>query len=284
MSQAVASLFNPDGRPAFEGRLDDVVPATAEQLTRIDALPYGLADMFLHAFEIGRFVAGRSGGAAKRAAILEPTCNVSGLWSGFTAEGLMTITPAVAHARIDNRLVPDQDPDAILARVREHLDVRGFGDVNLRKLNWGTRAYWSPPDSLVARSAARAAGSVWGAPASIMVTDPGAAPMWDVCAGARGATGGFRRRDARQPGPRAGREHPARLRGERRPLDGSLPRRVRRSRSMSHRELLTPREAPKVVSKGHRACSSGTRCAGTRCRFRCRRRTSRGHCRGRRCR
>jgi peptidase-like protein len=259
MSQAVASLFNPDGRPAFEGRLDDVVPATAEQLTRIDALPYGLADMFLHAFEIGRFVAGRSGGAAKRAAILEPTCNVSGLWSGFTAEGLMTITPAVAHARIDNRLVPDQDPDAILARVREHLDVRGFGDVILRKLNWGTRAYWSPPDSLVARSAARAAGSVWGAPASIMVTDPGAAPMWDVCAGAR-------------------------LRGERRPLDGSLPRRVRRSRSMSHRDLLTPREAPKVVSKGHRECSSDTRCAGTRCRFRCRRRTSPGHCRGRRCR
>jgi acetylornithine deacetylase/succinyl-diaminopimelate desuccinylase-like protein len=182
MSQAVASLFDPEGRPEFDGLLDDIVSATAEQLALVDALPDGLADMFLHAFQIDRFVAGRSGGAAKRAAVLEPTCNISGLWSGYTAEGVMTITPAEAHARIDIRLVPDQDPDAILSRLREHLDARGFGDVKVMKLNWGTRAYWSPPSAPIVRAASSAAESIWGTPPSILVTDPGTAPMWDVCA------------------------------------------------------------------------------------------------------
>ena len=182
MSQAIASLFDAEGRPSFDGLLDGIVPPTPEQIALVDALPDQLADSLLHAFEIERFVAGRKGSAAKRAAILEPTCNVSGLWSGYIAPGIMTITPAEAHARIDIRLVPDQDPDSVLVRLREHLESHGFGDVAVKTRNWGTRAYWSPSDAPIVLSAVRAAESVWGKRPSILVTDPGTAPMWDVCA------------------------------------------------------------------------------------------------------
>jgi len=56
----------------------------------------------------------------------EPTCNVAGVWSGYTLPGIKTITPAEAHAHLDLRLVPDQDPDEIFDRLREHFESRGF--------------------------------------------------------------------------------------------------------------------------------------------------------------
>ncbi len=46
-----------------------------------------------------------------------PTCDINGLWSGYTGEGAKTIIPAHASAKISCRLVPDQDP----ARVYDGL-------------------------------------------------------------------------------------------------------------------------------------------------------------------
>jgi acetylornithine deacetylase/succinyl-diaminopimelate desuccinylase-like protein len=60
-----------------------------------------------------------------------PTLNISGLVSGYTGEGIVNIVPATATAKMDIRLVVDQDPDRIVACVRHHLEKHGFGDVEL---------------------------------------------------------------------------------------------------------------------------------------------------------
>jgi acetylornithine deacetylase/succinyl-diaminopimelate desuccinylase-like protein len=182
MSQAIASLFDTDGRPSFAGLSDDVLAPSPEQRALVEAVPDGLLDMLLQAFEIDRFVAGRTGNEAKRAAILEPTCNVSGVWSGYTLAGIKTITPAEAHARLDLRLVPDQDPDEVLDRLRNHFRSHGFAELEVTKLAPGTRAYWSSPTDPIVQAVARALEPVWGSRPTILVTDPGAAPMWDICA------------------------------------------------------------------------------------------------------
>lgn len=43
---------------------------------------------------------------------LRPTCDVVGMWGGFTEEGIKTIVPAVGRAKVACRLVPDQAPEA----------------------------------------------------------------------------------------------------------------------------------------------------------------------------
>ena len=43
----------------------------------------------------------------------EPTFNIAGLVSGYTGEGSKTIIPSRALAKIDFRLVADQDPDTV---------------------------------------------------------------------------------------------------------------------------------------------------------------------------
>ena len=61
------------------------------------------------------------------------TCTIDGIWSGYTGEGHKTVNPAVAHAKIDFRLVPGQRPDAIYRKLVAHLKARGFGDVEVEK-------------------------------------------------------------------------------------------------------------------------------------------------------
>jgi acetylornithine deacetylase/succinyl-diaminopimelate desuccinylase-like protein len=50
-----------------------------------------------------------------------PACDVAGLLSGYTGNGGKSVIPAKAMAKIGFRLVPDQDPDEIEARVAAHI-------------------------------------------------------------------------------------------------------------------------------------------------------------------
>ncbi len=64
-----------------------------------------------------------------------PTMNINGIRAGFTGPGTTLWTlPHVAQCTIDHRLPPDLDPQACLARIREHLDAQGFSDIHLEVL------------------------------------------------------------------------------------------------------------------------------------------------------
>jgi acetylornithine deacetylase/succinyl-diaminopimelate desuccinylase-like protein len=66
--------------------------------------------------------------------VFEPTANIAGFLSGYTEEGMKTVLPAKAMAKMDFRLVPEQNPDDILEKLKAHLKAQGFDDVNIKKL------------------------------------------------------------------------------------------------------------------------------------------------------
>ena len=47
---------------------------------------------------------------------------------------MKTVIPAKASAKIDFRLLPNQEPPDILAKLRAHLDQQGFSDVQVTQL------------------------------------------------------------------------------------------------------------------------------------------------------
>jgi acetylornithine deacetylase/succinyl-diaminopimelate desuccinylase-like protein len=47
--------------------------------------------------------------------------DANGIIGGFTGEGSKAIIPARARAKLSFRLVPDQDPDAVLAALRQRV-------------------------------------------------------------------------------------------------------------------------------------------------------------------
>ncbi len=61
----------------------------------------------------------------------QPTVNIEGLVAGYTGPGGMTILPGRAVAKLDLRLVPNQTRAECEAKLRAHLDARGFRDIEV---------------------------------------------------------------------------------------------------------------------------------------------------------
>jgi len=66
--------------------------------------------------------------------MFHPTMNICGLTGGYGGPGMKTIVPHVAKAKIDMRLVVNQDPDDIFKKFTAHAREHGFGDLTIEKL------------------------------------------------------------------------------------------------------------------------------------------------------
>ncbi|MDE0199288.1 MAG: M20/M25/M40 family metallo-hydrolase, partial [Caldilineaceae bacterium] len=53
---------------------------------------------------------------------VRPTLEMNGIWGGFQEEGIKTVLPNSAHAKITCRLVADQDPARIIDLLKEHIE------------------------------------------------------------------------------------------------------------------------------------------------------------------
>ena len=181
MAQALATMWDAEGRPAVKGLDAGSRPPTEDQLAALSAMDLAMLGDLRQDFGVTRFVADLDGLEALAALTFQTTLNLQGLWSGSTEATAKTVTPAEAHARLDIRIVPDQDPDEMVDAVRDHLDGHGFGDIEVICLE-GERAWWTPPGHPVVLTAARVSEEVVGLPASIGVSMAGTVPMYQVCA------------------------------------------------------------------------------------------------------
>jgi acetylornithine deacetylase/succinyl-diaminopimelate desuccinylase-like protein len=177
---ALATFWDAEGRPAIEGLDTGKRPPTPAQLAVIAAMDMAELDDIRRDWDVPVFLGGLDGAAAQEALTFQTTLNLQGLWAGHTESTPKTVTPAEAHARLDIRIVPEQEPDQMLAAVRRHLDAHGFSDITIHKSE-GERAWWTPPDHVVVTTAARVSEQVAGMAASIGVSMAGTVPMWQVC-------------------------------------------------------------------------------------------------------
>jgi len=105
-----------------------------------------------------------------------PSCNIDGIYSGYTGEGSKTIVPSKAFVKLDFRLVTDQDPYKILESLKDHLNRIGFkGSVKL--LDRGEYPVRTSPNTRIVRVALESAKEVYENEPKIMINSPGTQPM-----------------------------------------------------------------------------------------------------------
>jgi acetylornithine deacetylase/succinyl-diaminopimelate desuccinylase-like protein len=132
--KALASLKDENGRVLIPGFYEDVrEPTEAEKQIMKDSVDPEQEERLKAMYGIDSFLHDRSG-YELGAAVFEPTANIAGLLSGYTEAGVKTVLPAKAMAKMDFRLVPDQDPNDILEKLKAHLKAQGFEDVQVKKL------------------------------------------------------------------------------------------------------------------------------------------------------
>ncbi|MDF1500706.1 MAG: M20/M25/M40 family metallo-hydrolase [Anaerolineales bacterium] len=131
---ALNTLKSPDETINLPGFYDRVKHPTERDLALLSDLP-DMADSYREIYGVQRFLKDLEGGPElEREAIFSPTCTICGLTSGYQGPGSKTVMPARASAKVDFRLVPDQDADEVVLMLRNHLDENGFHDIEITYL------------------------------------------------------------------------------------------------------------------------------------------------------
>ena len=107
-----------------------------------------------------------------------PTCNIAGITTGYQGPGSKTVLPAEATAKLDFRLVPDQDPEDIRRKLRSHLDSHGFEKVEIVSAQ-GEKPARSDPGSEIARAVVGSVRDSLGEPL-LWPMMPGTGPMHPI--------------------------------------------------------------------------------------------------------
>lgn len=131
--QALQTLVTPDGNtPAIDNYFEKVRPLTAreKELLALAAKQLNEADA-KKALGVDKWIDDLPWDKTLERLASQPTVNIEGLVSGYTGPGGKTILPGRAVAKIDLRLVPNQTMEDSVAKMRAHLDKRGFTDIEV---------------------------------------------------------------------------------------------------------------------------------------------------------
>ena len=111
--ELLAKAKNADGVIQIPGFYDDVAEPASAELDSWNSLPFN-ADEYVNN-EIGAAITGEPGRSVFEKTWSRPTLEVHGIAGGFTGAGSKTVIPAKALAKVSFRLVPNQDPEKIVA-------------------------------------------------------------------------------------------------------------------------------------------------------------------------
>ncbi len=161
----IASLHDEDGRITVPGFYDGVTDLPEAVRAQWQALAF---DHRKFLGEVGLSVpAGEHDRTPLEMLWSRPTCEVNGIWGGYTGAGFKTVLPSQAHAKISFRLVPGQDPHRLRDNFRNHVRTMVPFDCQVAFHEHGASAASVMDISDPAFEAARAAlGQEWGRPAS----------------------------------------------------------------------------------------------------------------------
>jgi acetylornithine deacetylase/succinyl-diaminopimelate desuccinylase-like protein len=179
--EALSTLRDPSGRVLIEGFYDDVEDPTDADIALLEALPFE-EEAERTRLGIDNFIGDTTGIELLKKYYFEPTCNIAGIVSGFIVPGTSkTVLPKQAMAKLDLRLVPDQDPAKIVELLRKHLDSNGYGDINIDEFSM-EHPVRSPADSLIGKAAIDAANEVFERDPAVSPMMIGTGPMHPVAA------------------------------------------------------------------------------------------------------
>jgi acetylornithine deacetylase/succinyl-diaminopimelate desuccinylase-like protein len=176
---ALNSLKDPDEHIRIPGFYDDVRPISAAQRQALAEWDYPEQESRA-IFGVDEFLSGLSDQALKERLVFGPTCNVDGFHAGYAGPGSKTVLPCEASAKLDFRLVPDQDPARIVELLRAHLDAEGFSDVEI-VFSEGEHPSAGDPAHPFVRTAAETAERIYGHSPALIPMMSGTGPVHLLC-------------------------------------------------------------------------------------------------------
>ncbi|RMF29301.1 MAG: M20/M25/M40 family metallo-hydrolase [Candidatus Nitrosothermus koennekii] len=172
--KALQTIRNDAGKIMIDKWYDDVKVPTKEDLALLRKLDYD-EKMIMVEYGIKGLINNVKGKTALKKLLFDPTCNIAGIHAGYTGPGSKTVLPSMAYAKLDFRLVYDQDPDKLIMLIRKHLDKEGFKDIELYKFG-SLKPSKTSPKAKIVKAASTAAKETFGLDPSIFPNMWGSGP------------------------------------------------------------------------------------------------------------
>ena len=165
LSGIIAGLHDETGRITLDGFYDDVPELSDEIRSQWQNLAFD------HASYLGDVGLGVPAGEQDRSPLemiwSRPTCEVNGIWGGYTGDGFKTVLPSQAHAKVSFRLVGQQYPDKIHASFVKYIKDRLPSDFTVEfSHNRGDKASQMSTENPAFEAARGALSDEWPRPAA----------------------------------------------------------------------------------------------------------------------
>jgi len=160
--ELLSKMKDADGKIQIPGMYDDVAAPTPAEKRSWEHLPFDEKDFLKN--EVGSTrLTGEPGYSVFERTWARPTLEVHGIDGGFTGAGAKTVIPARATAKVSMRMVPNQDPEKIIAAFKKFVaDNTPAGiQTEVRVLSWGP-AIMVNPDHPAIHVAAQAFRDILG--------------------------------------------------------------------------------------------------------------------------
>lgn len=137
----LSSMFDTEGKVKVEGFYDDVLDIDDEVRQDLINIGYDAQQACAAVGAIAPF--GDQAYTPLERIYLRPSFDILGIWGGFQGEGIKTIIPSSAHAKISSRIVPNQDPDRVYKALERHAQrfVPAAANVSIHQLSFKAIPY-----------------------------------------------------------------------------------------------------------------------------------------------
>ena len=175
LSQIIARLRDPEtGKIQIPGFYDDVLPLEDWERQEFAKLDF---DEEAYRDELGvPEVFGEEGYSTLERVWARPTCDVNGIFGGYSGQGAKTVLPAWGGAKISMRLVPNQDAEKIEQLFTDYMHQVAPAGVEVEVISHhGAASVLVETDGPVVEAAMAAMADVWRRP--VKVREGGSIPI-----------------------------------------------------------------------------------------------------------
>lgn len=176
---ALSILRGADGRILVEGIYEQIVKPNDRELALVEEFARRNPEELRQIYGLELPMLEKEGNQFLRRYFFEPAINIEGLSSGYQGQGVKTILPSEAEAKLEVRLVPGLEPHDVLDKIRKQLIKNGYPKVELT-YTLGEMSYRSDMSAPSVLSVIELAKKYYREGVAVLPTSAGTGPMFTV--------------------------------------------------------------------------------------------------------
>ena len=176
---AISSMRDDQGRILIDGIYDKVIQPNEREMNLIETYAIENADSLRKIYGLKLPILESDRRDFLKTYYFEPALSIEGISTGYQGQGVKTILPAQAKAKMEMRLVPGLTPEYVLERIKAHLKKEGFDRIKVT-FTLGEESYRSDMSDPAIVNVIELAKGFYEEGVAVLPTAAGTGPMYMI--------------------------------------------------------------------------------------------------------